>query len=440
MKKLAVIGHPIAHSYSPLMNNFISREMKQDYIYEVIDVAPENLGEAIAKLKADGYAGFNVTAPHKFNVMQYLDEVSEEAQYFGVVNTVVNKDGRLIGYNTDADGFYEALRYRGFDPCGKHVLIFGAGGAAQALAINLSTKCESLTVINRTKERAFELCDRIKKCTGVEIKTEIDRETYDLIINCTILGRGKNIGVSPLSDLGIITKDTYCADILYNPWETKFLKDAKSMGAKCENGLSMLIFQGILGYRLFTGVNVPLSMASGIEKEILKHRNIVLTGFMASGKTVVGKALSEKLGRKFIDTDLLVEEKCKMSIPEIFEKYGEEYFRKVEAEVIRETSLEKGSVIATGGGVVLDSENIETLRKNATIVNLESCRDVIIARLSKDDGTRPLNKGQDIEQILDRFEKRKPFYDNCDIKVKITNEMNVEDSLSAVLKGLEGRI
>lgn len=440
MKKLAVIGHPIAHSYSPVMNNFISREMKQDYIYEVIDVAPENLGEAIAKLKADGYAGFNVTAPHKFNVMQYLDEVSKEAQYFGVVNTVVNKDGRLIGYNTDADGFYEALRYRGFNSCGKHVLIFGAGGAAQALAINLSAKSESLTVINRTKERAFKLHDRIKKCTGAEIKTEIDRETYDLIINCTILGKGKNMGISPLSDLSLIGKDTYCADILYNPWETKFLKDAKSMGAKCENGLSMLIFQGILGYRLFTGVDVPLSMASEIEKEILKHRNIVLTGFMGSGKTVVGKALSEKLCRKFIDTDLLVEEKCKMTIPEIFEKYGEEYFRKVEAEVIGEASLEKGSVIATGGGAVLNGDNIDILRNNATIVNLEPDTDVIVARLSKDDGTRPLNKGQDIEQILERFEYRKPFYDNCDVKVKITTKMSVEDSLLAVLKGLEGII
>ena len=357
-----------------------------------------------------------------------------------MVNTVVNKDGRLIGYNTDADGFYEALCYRGFDPCSKHVLIFGAGGAAQALAINLSTKCESLTVINRTKERVFELRDRIKKCTGAEIKTEIDRETYDLIINCTVLGIGKNIGISPLSDLSIITKDTYCVDILYNPWETKFLKDAKSMGAKCENGLSMLIFQGILGYRLFTGVDVPFSMAEGIEKEILKHRNIVLTGFMASGKTVVGKALSEKLGRKFIDTDLVIEEKCKMTIPEIFEKYGEEYFRRVEADVVAELSLEKGSVIATGGGVVLNGDNIDMLRKNATIVNLEPSQDVIIARLSTDDGTRPLNKGQDIEQIIDRFEKRKPFYDNCDIKVKITTEMSVDAVISTVLKGLEGRI
>ncbi len=440
MKKLAVIGHPIAHSYSPLMHNYISREMNQEYIYEAFDVAPENLGEAVAKLKADGILGFNVTAPHKFNVMQYLDEISEDARYFGAVNTVVNKNGRLIGYNTDADGFYEALCCRGINPQGKHVLILGAGGAAQPVAINLSTKCASLTITNRTKERLFALCDQVKKCTGAEIKTEIDRANYDIIINCTSLGMGKNIGISPLSDLSLITKDTYCVDMIYNPWETQFLKDAKKQGAKCENGLSMLIFQGILAYRLFTEVNVPLSIADGIEGEILAHRNIVLTGFMASGKTVVGKALAEKLGRKFVDTDHLIEEKCKMTITEIFEKYGEEYFRKVETEVIAEVSLEKGSVIATGGGVVLNGDNIETLRKNATIVNLEPCESVIISRLSQDDGTRPLNKGQDIGQILDRFEKRKPFYDNCDVKVKITKEMSVEDSLLAVLKGLEGRI
>ena len=369
-----------------------------------------------------------------------MDEISQDAQYFGAVNTVLNKNGKLIGYNTDAEGFYEALCYSGINPDGKHVLMLGAGGAAQPVAINLVKKCASLTVTNRTKERLFELKDVVKNCTGANIKTEIDRETYDIIINCTSLGMGNNIGMSPLSDMSIIGKDTYCVDMIYNPWETQFLKDAKKAGAKCVNGLSMLIFQGILAYRIFTGIDAPLSLADGIEKEILAHRNIVLTGFMASGKTVVGKALAEKLGRKFVDSDVLIEEKCGRTIPEIFEKYGEEYFRSVEAQVIEEISLEKGAVIATGGGVVLNGDNIAVLRKNATIVNLEPTKEVVISRLSNDDGTRPLNKGQDIEQILDRFENRKPFYDNCDVKVKITDEMSVEDSLSAVLKGLEGKI
>lgn len=440
MKKLAVIGYPIAHSYSPLMHNFISREIDADFVYSAVEAPPEKLGEIVEKLKADGVSGFNVTAPHKFNIMQYLDEISQDAQYFGAVNTVVNKNGKLIGYNTDAEGFYEALCYRGINPCGKHILFLGAGGAAQSVAINLVKKCETLTVVNRTKERLFELKEVVKKCTGLEIKTEIDRKTYDIVVNCTSLGMGKNIGMSPLQDLSIIGKDTYCVDMIYNPWETQFLKDAKKAGAKCENGLSMLIFQGILAYRIFTGIDVPFFIADAIEKEILNHRNIVLTGFMASGKTVVGKALAHKLGRKFIDSDKVIEEKCQMPIPEIFEKYGEEYFRNIESQVIEEISLESGAVIATGGGVVLNENNIAVLRKNATIVNLEPSGDVIIARLSKDDGTRPLNKGQDINQILDRFEKRKPFYDNCDVKVKITKEMSVEDSLSAVLKGLEGKI
>lgn len=440
MKKLAVIGHPIAHSYSPLMHNFISREMNQDYVYEAIDVPPEKLGETVKKLKEDGVCGFNVTAPHKFDVMQYLDEISQDAKYFGSVNTVINKSGQLIGYNTDAEGFYEALCYDGIAPFGKHVLIIGAGGAAQPVAINLSSKCETLTVINRTKDRLFALKEQVKTCTGVDIKTEIDRENYDIIINCTSLGMGKNIGVSPLSDVSLISKDTYCVDMIYNPWETQFLKDAKSIGAKCENGLSMLIFQGILAYRIFTGVKVPFSIADKVRKAILNHRNIVLTGFMASGKTVVGKRLSEKLNREFIDTDIVIEEKCKMTIPEIFEKYGEEYFRKVETQVIEEISLKSGAVIATGGGAVLNRDNIAFLRKNATIVNLEPLDSVVVERLSKDDGSRPLNKGQDIEQILDRFKKRKPFYDDCDVKVKITNEMDVDDALLAVLKGLEGKI
>jgi len=185
---------------------------------------------------------------------------------------------------------------------------------------------------------------------------------------------------------------------------------------------------------------VPFTIADDIEKVVLNHRNIVLTGFMASGKTVVGKALAESLKREFIDSDIEIEKKCGISIPEIFEKYGEEYFRKMETEVIADLSLKSHAVIATGGGVVLNGDNIAMLRKNATIVNLEPCEAVIKERLSNDDGTRPLNKGQDIEQIIKRFEGRKPYYDNCDVKVKITTDMSVEDSLSAVIKGLEGKI
>jgi len=440
MKKLAVIGYPIAHSYSPVMHNFISEAVNADYHYYAVETPPEKLGEVVSQLKEDGVLGFNVTAPHKFNVMQYLDEISQDAQYFGSVNTVVNRNGKLVGYNTDAEGFYEALCYRGINPCGKHVLMIGAGGAAQPVSINLVSKCASLTVTNRTKERLFDLKEHVKSCTGLEIKTEIDRETYDIIINCTSLGMGKNIGISPLSDVSLVGQNTYCVDMIYNPWETQFLRDAKKAGARCENGLAMLIFQGILAYRIFTGIDVPFSVADGIEKEIRNHRNIVLTGFMASGKSVVGKSLAEKLGREFVDSDAVIEEKCKMTIPEIFEKFGEEYFRRVETEVIEELSHKNHAVISTGGGAVLNGDNIANLRRNATIVNLEPEKDVIVERLSVDDGTRPLNKGQDIEQILTRFENRKPYYDNCDVKVKITSEMSVEDSLSAVLKGLEGKI
>ena len=156
--------------------------------------------------------------------------------------------------------------------------------------------------------------------------------------------------------------------------------------------------------------------------------------------SVLSKVYGNKAFIKQAFLDTVIEEKCGMTIPEIFERYGEKYFRDVEKEVIAELSLKSHSVIATGGGVVLDSDNIATLRKNATIVNLEPSDDVIKVRLSKDDGTRPLNKGQDIEQILERFSGRKPFYDNCDVKVKITTDMRIEDSVQAVLDGLEGKI
>lgn len=438
MKKLAVIGYPIKHSYSPLIHNFISKKLNAPYVYEQVETPPDELGDVVKKLKDEGYLGFNVTAPYKEKVIEYLDEVSQDARLFGAVNTVVNKSGKLIGYNTDALGFYEALCYRNINPEGKHILMLGAGGAARSVAIKLAAKCDTLTVINRTKERLSELKRCVFDCTGHSIETELSRKTYDIIINCTSLGMIEE--KSPLDDLSVIGENTFCVDLIYSPWRTKFLKESQNAGAKCQNGIYMLVFQAILAYRLFTGIDVPLSMADDIIKEVLSGRNIVLTGFMASGKTYIGKALAEKLERPFFDTDFEVEKECKMSITEIFEKKGEEYFRGKEVQVTEKISQEKGAVIATGGGAVLNADNVQNLRKNGTIVNLEPEYDVIAKRLSRNNEKRPLTKGQNIDDILERFEKRKPYYESCDLKIKITKNSDKEEVVNAILKGLEEMI
>ncbi len=168
--------------------------------------------------------------------------------------------------------------------------------------------------------------------------------------------------------------------------------------------------------------------------------NIVLTGFMASGKTTVGKYLSEVCGRKLLDTDRLVEEKTEMTIPDIFSKLGEEYFRRVESQVIDEVSRLDGFIIATGGGAVLNTKNVARLRKNGIVVNLAPDEFTIRTRLSGEDITRPLVTGQDMENILARYRSRKPFYDNCDVKIDITPDMTVTEISRIILEKAEVKI
>lgn len=271
MKKLAIIGYPVSHSFSPAMHNFISKKMNTPYNYEAVEVAPGEVASAVEKLKSEGVCGFNVTAPHKFEIMNYLDEISEEARRYGSVNTVVNKDGKLYGYNTDAEGFYMSLLHEGIIPQKKHILILGAGGAAQPVALNLAQKgAASVTVVNRTREKAEQLKAHIKESIGYEIGTELSREHYDIVINCTTLGMGENKDMCPLLDFSTINENTAVVDMIYNPSETVLLKRAKENGAKTLNGLGMLIFQGILAYRLFTGIDIPDSIYDDILEGVFK--------------------------------------------------------------------------------------------------------------------------------------------------------------------------
>ncbi len=266
MKRLAIIGCPVSHSLSPQMHNYISERMGLDYGYEAIEVLPKDLGNAVMHLKEEGYSGYNVTAPHKFEVMQYLDEISGDAKIYGAVNTVVNRDGKLYGYNTDAEGFYRSLLHSGINPQNMDILILGAGGAAQPVTMRLSNVAKSVTVSNRTAEKSKKIAENTKAYNGFFVETEITRKSYDLIINCTTLGMESSIDKTPLADLSLVGGSV--VDMIYNPSETTLLKECKNIGAKTVNGLGMLIYQGILAYELFTGVELPGFMADELFKII----------------------------------------------------------------------------------------------------------------------------------------------------------------------------
>ena len=267
-RHLGIIGYPVEHSYSPKMHNYISESMGNNYVYSAYCVKKEDLKSAIEGIKAMGFSGVNVTAPHKFEVMQYIDVLSPKAKLFQSVNTVVNKDGILYGYNTDADGFYASLKRKGCNITGKDVLILGAGGASQPVVLLFASEgAKSITVINRTRKNAEKLAGYVYDATGFSVDCDIKLKHYDVIINTTSAGMYPNVNEAPQIDMSLIDETSYAADMIYNPEETLFLKRAKEAGAKTLNGLGMLIYQGIIAYELFTGQK----LGDNIFDKILKN-------------------------------------------------------------------------------------------------------------------------------------------------------------------------
>lgn len=276
-KQLGIIGFPVEHSFSPAMHNYISEITGNNYTYSAWCVKPGSLKEAIEGIRALGIWGVNVTAPYKKEVMQYLDRIEKRAEILGSVNTVVNKDGILWGYNTDADGFIMLMEKNGIQATGKRILILGAGGVVKPVLIRiLQLEPDKVVVVNRTVKKAEDLCKKVFEETGLRSYWEIDRTDFDIVINMTSAGMAPQEDKLPTSDidgidnLDFINSDTAVIDMIYNPEETLFLKEAKKRGAKTLNGLGMLIYQGIIAYELFTDTKLDDDIYYTIEKEVFK--------------------------------------------------------------------------------------------------------------------------------------------------------------------------
>ncbi len=268
-KQLAIFGYPVDHSFSPQMHTFISQKMNLNYVYTALEVKPENLKAAADGMRAMNISGVNITAPHKYEVMKYLDEISDEAQKFGSVNTVVNRGGKLIGYNTDAHGFYRSLQKNNINPTGMDILILGAGGAAKPVCMLLAMKgAKSITLLNRTQSKADALAVSVKNTVGYTVNTKKELSHYDLVINTTAAGMAPQLDKCPLDDMSFIDGSTAVADMIYNPPKTVFLQKAEANGAKIMNGLGMLIYQGLLAYELFTGTALPENMYDIVKCEV----------------------------------------------------------------------------------------------------------------------------------------------------------------------------
>jgi len=264
-----LIGDPVEHTMSPAIHNAAFKKLGLDYVYVAFRVKPENLARAVAGLRALNVRGFNVTIPHKVSVVPLLDNLDPLAEKIGAVNTVVNDGGHLKGYNTDAEGFFRALRDKGIAPQDKEVIVLGAGGASRAISYILAANGARLTVLNRSLELewAKDIAGLIRRELGKEVKVGVltprtlspALEKADILVNATSVGMNPSSDKSPVP-AGLLKRRHIVFDIVYNPMMTKLIREAKAVGAKVIGGVDMLAWQGALAFEKWTGRTAPVDL------------------------------------------------------------------------------------------------------------------------------------------------------------------------------------
>lgn len=263
-----VIGHPVAENPTVLMQEAAFRALGLNWRYLNIEVLPEDLGAAVAGLRAMNFAGINCTIPHKVAVIQYLDDVAPDARLMGAVNTVRREGSRLIGENTDGKGFLRALRDdAGVDPTGKRFVALGAGGAARAVTVELALAgAAEITVVNRTPSRALPLVDLLNQKTPTRAtfvpwdRTYAIPEGTDVLVNTTSIGLYPDVDAQPDVDYATIQPGMVVCDVIPNPPQTPFLRAAAARGVRTLDGLGMLVYQGAIGFRMWTGHDAPVDV------------------------------------------------------------------------------------------------------------------------------------------------------------------------------------
>ena len=280
-KVCGIIGDPIEHTMSPVMHNAAFKKLGLDYVYLAFRVKKEELGQAIEGIRALNIRGLSITIPHKVAVIPFLDELDTLADEIGAINTIINSNGVLKGYNTDATGFLQALLERGIEPKEKRVAILGAGGASRAISFILAERGSSLVILNRTWDKAKVCADRISEIFQSEATAlELNRENLatalnqaDILVNTTSVGMSPNINETPVT-ANLLKPDLVVFDIVYNPIETRLQREAEVAGATVISGLEMLVWQGVVAFEKWTGLKAPVElMREEVIKVLQRHEN-----------------------------------------------------------------------------------------------------------------------------------------------------------------------
>lgn len=402
-----LIGEHLPHSFSPEIHKLIG-----DYTYELCELTPEEVGPFLEKRD---FRAINVTIPYKQTVMPYLDEISKEALTIGAVNTVVNRGGKLYGYNTDFGGMTALIESAGITVKDKKVLILGSGGTAhtaQAVCTALGAK-QVLTVSRHPVEGQISYEQALDAHTDAQV-----------LVNTTPCGmfpHPETMAIDPL----LFSQLEGVVDAVYNPLRTRLTQRAAQQGVRVKNGLFMLAFQAVLAAEHFFDTPISAARAKEICSAVWRSKeNIVLTGMPASGKSTVGKRLAAMLDRPFVDLDEEIVKDAGCAITDIFRNEGEAAFRDRESRVLKQVAMRTGCVIATGGGAVLREENVQYLRQNGRLYFLDRPLDMLCPT---DD--RPT--ASDREALRRRYEERYDIYCRCCDK-RISADGTVEEVANAV--------
>lgn len=369
------IGEKLKHSFSKEIHAALF-----DYDYKIQEIPK---GELHAFMTQRDFKAINVTIPYKQDVIPYLDEISDTAKAIGAVNTIVNRCGKLYGYNTDFAGMTALIKTNGIKVKGKNVLVLGSGGTSKtAVAVASALGAASVKRVSRT---AKEDCITYTQAYS-------DFKDAEVIINTTPCGMYPNIIGEPI-DIDRFENCTALVDAIYNPLCSNLVIKAKNKKIKATGGLYMLVAQAAFAAELFIDTTVSEEKIYDVYKKIVSSkRNIVLTGMPSSGKSTIGKRLANELGMNFIDTDAEIEKVTGKPITQIFKESGESGFRDIEQGVIAEVSAIQNQVIATGGGAILREQNITLLRGNGTVYFIDRPLELLI---TTDD--RPLSSNRDLQ-------------------------------------------
>ncbi len=410
--KAGLLGEKLGHSFSKQIHAELG-----DYVYENFEVRREELEEFLRRREFDC---INVTIPYKSAVIPFLDGIDPEAQSIGSVNTVLNRGGKLWGYNTDLYGMIQLIRHARVDLSGATALILGSGGTSKmaTVAAKKLGAAKVVTVSRTPKDQNI----------GYEEAKRLYRTAPTVVINTTPVGMYPDILHSPL-DIGTFENLSGVIDAVFNPLRTQLVQDALERNVPAEGGLYMLVAQAVRASELFTGKTQPEDATERIfQKLAAEKENAVLVGMPSCGKSSVGQMLSAYTGRPFIDSDEEIEKRFGKSPAQILREEGEPSFREKERLIVEKISERTGCVIACGGGAVLKKENVKNLKKNGRVVFIDRSPEKLMAT---DD--RPLSNSREL--IARRYAERYDVYcASADLRVE--GDGTVEETFEAVLSAL----